>query len=108
MGAYKKPKFKVPKKREESIVDASLRYLCELDEFAFELDDSYSIVFEKIRLLRNNFAHGDWANVRIILSEISLSINSTNRSDDFSRHGMMVSKKVQYKFIPPPWNKLLY
>ena len=65
-------KFKVPKKHNESIVDASLRYLCELDEFSFELDDSYSIVFEKVRLLRNNFAHGDWENVRIILSEISV------------------------------------
>lgn len=65
-------RFKVPKKHNESIVDASLKYLCSSEKFSFEIDQSYYDIFEKIRLLRNNFAHGDWENVRKILAEISV------------------------------------
>lgn len=66
-------RFKVPQKKNESIVEASIRYLKETNKFNFELNAKTLNLFEKIRILRNNFAHGDWENVHKNLSSIEIN-----------------------------------
>ena len=66
-------RFKVYQKKNESIVEASIRYLKETKKFNFELNSKTLSLFEEIRILRNNFAHGDWENVQKNLSSIEIN-----------------------------------
>ena len=66
-------RFKVSQKKNESIVEASIRYLKETKKFNFELNSKTLSLFEEIRILRNNFAHGDWENVQKNLSSIEIN-----------------------------------
>ena len=65
-------RFKVPKKHDESIIEASLKYLLNTEKFKFKISDDVLKILEKVRVLRNDFSHGDWENVRIIISEINI------------------------------------
>ena len=65
-------RFKVSQKKNESIVEASIRYLKETGKFNFDLNPETLSLFEEIRVLRNNFAHGDWENVHKNLSLIKI------------------------------------
>ena len=66
-------RFKVSQKKNESIVEASILYLKETKKFNFELNSKTLSLFEEIRILRNNFAHGDWENVQKNLSSIEIN-----------------------------------
>lgn len=71
---YEIPKgerFKVRPKADESNIDAQLRYLVEECGFTFQLDDHERDLLDTCRKLRNDFAHGDWANVRSALDKVS-------------------------------------
>ena len=65
-------KFKIKVKDKESIVDAALRYLKETNHFNFELDNDVINLLEICRTVRNDFAHGDWINVKHSINSIEL------------------------------------
>ena len=65
-------RFKIKLKENESVVDASFRYLKEINRFDFELDNDIYTLLETCRAIRNDFAHGDWANVRKSIKTINL------------------------------------
>jgi len=66
-------RFKVRTKIDESNIDAQLRYLIEECGFSFQLNNQEINLLDMCRKLRNDFAHGDWQNVRSALDEVSFN-----------------------------------
>lgn len=69
----KNVRFKVPKKNTESIIEASLSYLLKTKKFKFKVSPEMISILDKTRTLRNNFAHGDWENVREMIDEVEVN-----------------------------------
>jgi len=72
---YEIPKgtrFKTPGKNYESIIDSQLRYLREHCGFTFELNDDEIDLLDTCRNVRNDFAHGDWHNVRSTIDTLKI------------------------------------
>jgi len=72
--SYEIPKgarFKVRLRKGESNIDAQIRYLINKCRFNFALDDHEKRLLDQCRQLRNDFAHGDWSNVRSALKTVS-------------------------------------
>ena len=67
-------KFKVPKKHTESIIEASLRYLNEQVDFNFSISPDVLELLEQNRILRNDFAHGDWENVKRVIGILDIDV----------------------------------
>ena len=65
-------RFKVPKSNKESNIDASLKYLLNTKKFNFIVPQELENILERIRVLRNDFAHGDWANVEQTIKDIDV------------------------------------
>lgn len=65
-------KFKIKVKDKESIIDASFRYLKDNNGFKFELDNDVYNLLNICRVVRNDFAHGDWINVKESIKKIEL------------------------------------
>jgi hypothetical protein len=63
-------KYKVKKRRGESQIDGNLRYLVDELGINFKLRTEIAELLELSRQVRNNFAHGDWANVRRDLNKV--------------------------------------
>ena len=64
-------RFKVKKSRDESQIDAHLKFLTSELEIEFHLEEDIANAIELSRNIRNNFAHGDWENVRANLDKLS-------------------------------------
>lgn len=65
-------RFKVKKSRNESQIDANLEFLTAELEIDFRLEEDIATAIELSRNIRNNFAHGDWQNVRANLNKLSV------------------------------------
>ena len=65
-------RFKVPKSNKESNIDASLKYLLNTKKFKFTIPQDLEDILERIRVLRNDFAHGDWENVEKTIKRIDV------------------------------------
>lgn len=66
-------RFKVKKRRDESQIDANLRFLVDKIGIDFNLRSEIGELLELTRRVRNNFAHGDWAAVRDGLNTVDLN-----------------------------------
>ena len=65
-------RFKVKKRRDESQIDANVRFLVDELGIDFNLRSEIRELLELTRRVRNNFAHGDWAAVRAGLNTVDL------------------------------------
>ena len=65
-------RFKVKKTRNESQIDANLKFLTAELGIEFNLEEDIANAIELSRNIRNNFAHGDWENVKANLNKLSV------------------------------------
>jgi hypothetical protein len=65
-------RFKI-KPKNESNVEAQIRYLREDCGFEFTLSDDESRMIRRSAEIRNDYAHGDWNKVKIALREVDLT-----------------------------------
>ena len=75
-GEYSVPvgkRFKIKNKTNESHIEAYFRYLKEKCNFNFLIDKKIISLLYQCNNIRNNFAHGDWENVKDKITKIDLA-----------------------------------
>ena len=85
-------RFKVKTISGKSIIESSMLYLIDTKKFQFDIPLHLNEELEKIRILRNDFAHGDWENVRENIKTFQISNTFKNAGELFKNieRGMIV------------------
>tara|TARA_B100000029_G_C17172716_1_gene813913 strand:- start:37 stop:726 length:690 start_codon:yes stop_codon:yes gene_type:complete len=66
-------RFKIKNNKNESLIEANIRYLKEKCNFNFQIDEKIISLLYQCNKIRNNFAHGDWINVEEDIVKIDLA-----------------------------------